>query len=106
MCKIVDFSIPQDSRVKQGQDGKFEKFHDLARKIRRTWQVKLKVITLIVGALGTIQRASKLSLPRRNICCGFQKEKRHSSQSQENLVARTKDQSHAFILSISGILHA
>ena len=40
MCKIVDFSIPQDARVEQSQDEKFEKYQDLEREIRRIWQVK------------------------------------------------------------------
>lgn len=59
MCKIVDFSIPQDSRVEQSQNEQFEKFQDLARDIKRISQAKLKVITLVVRALWTIQRALK-----------------------------------------------
>lgn len=59
MFKIVDFSIPQDSRVEQSQNEQFEKFQDLARDIKRISQAKLKVITLVVRALWTIQRALK-----------------------------------------------
>ena len=62
MCKIVHFSIPQDARVEQSYDEKFQKYQDLAREIRRIWQVKVKVIPLVVGALGTTPRALKANL--------------------------------------------
>ena len=56
---MVDFSVPhvQDAKVEQSQDEKFEKYQDLAKEIRRLWQVKVKVISLVVGALATIARA-------------------------------------------------
>ena len=59
MCQIVDFSIPQDSRVQERQSEQFEKFQDLAREIKRIWQAELKVITHVVGP---IQRAMKANL--------------------------------------------
>lgn len=62
MCQIVDFSLPQDPRVQERQSEQFEKFQDLAREIKRIWQAELKVITHVVGPIGTIQRAMKANL--------------------------------------------
>ena len=45
--------------MEQSQD---EKYQDLARKIRRIWHIKGKVMPLIVGALGTIPRAFAANL--------------------------------------------
>ena len=64
MCKIVDFSIPQDAIVEQSQ---FEKYQDLARKIRRIRLVKDKVIPFVVGTLGAIPRALKANLEETGV---------------------------------------
>ena len=62
MCKIVDFSIPQDAGVEQSQDEKFKRYEDAAREIRRIWLVKGKVIPFVVGTLRNTPRALKANL--------------------------------------------
>ena len=34
-----------------------QKYQDLARKIQKLWRVRVKVIPIVVGALGTIPRS-------------------------------------------------
>lgn len=63
--------MPQDARVEQSQDEKFEKYQDLARKIRRIWHIKVKVMPLIVGALGTVPMAFKTNLEETAVGVGI-----------------------------------
>ena len=44
------------------QNEKVEKYQDLAREVRRIWQVKVKVIPIEMEALGTIPKALKSNL--------------------------------------------
>ena len=52
-CKIIDFSIPYDSRVNAKEIEKIEKYQDLAREVQKLWNMRTKVIHIIIGALGT-----------------------------------------------------
>ena len=53
-CHIIDVAIPEDSRVKEKGGGKVEKYQNLARELRRMWEVKTKVVPIVLGALGTV----------------------------------------------------
>ena len=53
ICKIIDFALPFDSRVDSKEVEKIEKYQDLARELRKIWNKKVKVIPIIIGALGT-----------------------------------------------------
>ena len=45
-------AIPDDSGVKEKENEKVEKYQNLARELRRMWEVKTTVAPLVVGALG------------------------------------------------------
>ena len=47
-------AIPEDSRVKEKEAEKVEKYQNLARELRRMWEVKTKVVPIVLGALGTV----------------------------------------------------
>ena len=47
-------AIPEESGVKEKEAGKVEKYQNLARKLRRMWEVKTKVVPIVLGALGTV----------------------------------------------------
>ncbi|XP_072169481.1 uncharacterized protein [Diadema setosum] len=53
MCTIIDVAVPEDSRVAEKEKEKIEKYQDLARELRRLWNMRTKVIPIVVGALGT-----------------------------------------------------
>ena len=55
-CRIIDLAIPEDSGVKEKEAEKVEKHQNLARELRRMWEVKTKtkVLPIVLGALGTI----------------------------------------------------
>ena len=53
-CHIIDVAIPEDSGVKEMEVEKVEKYQNLARELRRMWEVKTKVLPVVLGALGTV----------------------------------------------------
>ena len=57
MCHLIDIAVPGDSRVEVKENEKVQKYQDLARELRTLWQVKVKVVPVVVGALGTISKA-------------------------------------------------
>ena len=54
-CKITDFAVPGDSRIAEEKD-KIEKYQDLGRALQEIWNVKVKIISLVVGSLGAIPK--------------------------------------------------
>ena len=51
-CKIIDFAVPRDSRIEEKEKDKIEKYQVLGRELQMIWNVKLKIIPLVVGSLG------------------------------------------------------
>ena len=52
-CQIIDFAIPYDTRVDDKEVEKIERYLDLARELKKVWNMKVIVVPLKVGALGT-----------------------------------------------------
>ena len=52
-CQIIDFAVPFDSRVNFKETEKIEKYQDLARELQKLWNMRVKVIPIVIGALGT-----------------------------------------------------
>ena len=52
ICKIIDFAVPGDSRTEEKEKDKIEKYQDLGRELQKIWNVKVKIVTLVVGSLG------------------------------------------------------
>ena len=50
ICRIVEFSVPADHRVKHKESEKRDKYLDLAREL------KVKLILIVIGALGTVTK--------------------------------------------------
>ena len=55
-CKIIDFAVPGDSRIEEKEKGKVEKYKDLGRELQKMRNVKVKIIPLVVGSLGSIPK--------------------------------------------------
>ena len=53
-CHIIDVAIPEDSGVRENEFEKVEKYQNLARELRRMWEVKTNVVPIVLGALGTV----------------------------------------------------
>ena len=53
--KIIDIAVPGDSRVKEKELEKIEKYQMLREEIGHVWQMnKVTVIPVVIGALGVI----------------------------------------------------
>ena len=68
-CKIIDFAVPGDSRIEEKKD-KTEKYQDLGRELQKIWNVKVKIIPLFVGSLGTILKQFGSRLKQIGITAG------------------------------------
>ena len=55
-CEIIDFAVPGDSRIEGKEEDKTEKYQDLGRELQKIWNVKVKIIPLVVGSLGAIPK--------------------------------------------------
>ena len=55
-CCIVDFAFPADRGIKIKESEKRDKFLDLARELRNLWSMRVKVIPIVISALGTIPK--------------------------------------------------
>ena len=53
---IVDFTVPADRRVKFKECEKRDKYLDLARKLKKPWNMKVTNIQIIIGAFGTVTK--------------------------------------------------
>ena len=66
-CHLVDFAVPADHRVKMKEREKIDKYLDLARELRKLWNMRVKVIPIVIGALGTIPKGLEKSLDELEI---------------------------------------
>ena len=56
MHKIVDFAVPADHRVKFKESEKKDKYLNLAKELKKMWNMKAVVISIVVGAPGTVTK--------------------------------------------------
>ena len=54
--RIVDFAASADHKVKLKEREKKNKCMDLARELKKLWNVKVTVIPIVTGALGTVTK--------------------------------------------------
>ena len=50
-CQIFIFAIPFETRVVDMEVEKIEKYLDLSRELKKMWNMKVTVVSLVVGAL-------------------------------------------------------
>ena len=55
-CQIVDFAVLADHRVKLKENEKKDKHLDLARELKKLSNMKVRVIPIIIDALGTVTK--------------------------------------------------
>ena len=55
-CKIVNFSIPADHRIKLKESEKKDKYLDLARELKKLWNMKVTIIPIVNSAFGTVTK--------------------------------------------------
>ena len=56
-CKIVDFAVPADHRIKLKECEKKDKYLDLARELKKKlWNMQVTIIPIVIGAFGTVTK--------------------------------------------------
>ena len=69
-CKIIDFAVPGDSRTEEKEKDKLEKYQELERELQKIWNVKVKIIPLVVGSLHAIPKQFGNRLKQISITVG------------------------------------
>ena len=57
-------------RIKEKEKDKIEKYQDLGRELQEIWNVKVKIIPLVVGSLGAIPKQFCNRLKQIGIAAG------------------------------------
>ena len=55
-CKKVDFAVPADHRIKLKECEKKDKYLDLARELKKLWNMKVTIIPIVIGAFGIVTK--------------------------------------------------
>ena len=55
-CKIVDFAVFADHRIKLKEYEKNDKYLHLARELKKLWNMQVTIIPIIIGAFGTVTK--------------------------------------------------
>ena len=55
-CKIVDFAVPADHRIKLKECEKEDKYLNLARELKKLWNMQVTIIPIVIGAFGTVTK--------------------------------------------------
>ena len=61
-CKIIDFACPFDSRIEGREKDKMKGYNDLKTELKKIWDMPVKVIPVVVGALGITPKKLKQRL--------------------------------------------
>ena len=69
-CKIIDFAVAGDIRIEEKEKDKIENYQDLGRELQKTWNVKVKIMPLVVGSLGAIPKQFGNRLKQIGIAVG------------------------------------
>ena len=56
ICKIVHFAVPADHRINLKESEKKDKYLDLARELKKLWTMKVTIVPIVIGALGTVTK--------------------------------------------------
>ena len=54
--KIVDLAIPADHRIKLKECKTKDKYLDLARELKKLWNIRVTIVSIVIGAFGTITK--------------------------------------------------
>ena len=56
ICKIVDFAVRAEHRINLKESEKKDKYLDLARELKKPWNMKVTIVPIVIGALGTVTK--------------------------------------------------
>ena len=69
-CKVIDFAVPGESGIEEKEKDNIEKYQDLGRELQNIWNIKVKIIPLVVGFLDAIPKQFGNRLKQISITAG------------------------------------
>ena len=76
ICKIIDFAVRRDSRIEEKEKDEDRKISRLGKELQKIWNVKVKVIPIVVCSLGAIPKQVGNRLKEIGITTGTAKFRR------------------------------
>ena len=55
-CKIVDSDVPAEHRINLKESEKKDKYHDLAKELKKLRNMKVTIVPIVIGSLVTISK--------------------------------------------------
>ena len=55
-CRIEDFAVPANHRVRQKENEKRVKYQDFARELKKLWNMKVTMKIILIGLLGMVTK--------------------------------------------------
>ena len=57
-CKIVNFAVSADHKIKLKESEKKDKYFDIAHELKKNklWNMKVTIIPIVIGAFGTVSK--------------------------------------------------
>ena len=52
----MDFAVPADHRIKLKECVKKDKYLDLARELKKLWNMRVRIVPIVIGAFGTVTK--------------------------------------------------
>ena len=62
ICRIVDFAVQADHRIKLKECEKKDKYLSLARELKKLWNMKVTFISIATGAFRTVTKGLQKGL--------------------------------------------
>ena len=56
ICKNLDFAVPAVHRIKLKECEKKDRYLDLARELKKLWNMQVTIIPIVIGAFGTVTK--------------------------------------------------
>ena len=66
-CFLIDVAIPGDSRLSSKVTEKLERYTDLKLEIQKMWSMRVSVVPVVIGSLGSIPTCLKKNLQLMSI---------------------------------------
>ena len=63
----MNFAVPADHRVKLKENEKMDRYLDLARELKKPWNRRVRVIPIVIGALGPFPKSLEKRLEELEI---------------------------------------
>ena len=52
----MDFAVPDDHRIKLKESKRKDKYLDLARELKKPWDMKVTIKPIVISAFGTVTK--------------------------------------------------